>query len=211
MLINNFVEAIKQHNPNFIPKVILDVGSRDLEQAIEFSKIWPDARIIAFEPDPRNYLTCLEKANQCYPAKIEVHRFAISTIESNVPFYSVSPNVGAGSLLKPIDIPFGHNEWNETVVRTVRLDTFLRDWNIDKVDIIWADTQGTELDVLKSMKTYINRVSYIHCEAAKLPYYEKHILYHELNSFLEFEGFKTTFHLAAGHPYQEGDIIAIRV
>ena len=45
-------------NKNFQPKVILDIGSRDLEQSIEFTSVYPLAEIYAFEPNPEQYKIC---------------------------------------------------------------------------------------------------------------------------------------------------------
>ena len=40
-------------------KTILDIGSWHLNQSIEFSFIFPNSRIYAFEPVPESYQDCL--------------------------------------------------------------------------------------------------------------------------------------------------------
>ena len=43
-------------------KTILDIGSWHLNQSIEFSFIFPNSRIYAFEPVPESYQDCLSKS-----------------------------------------------------------------------------------------------------------------------------------------------------
>jgi FkbM family methyltransferase len=61
MLIDNFVNFVKSKG-EYNVDVILDVGSRDLEQSIEFSSVYPNAKIYAFEPNPEQYKICAENA-----------------------------------------------------------------------------------------------------------------------------------------------------
>ena len=43
-------------------KIILDIGSWHLDQAIELSSIFPNSEIHAFEPVPLSYQDCLNKS-----------------------------------------------------------------------------------------------------------------------------------------------------
>lgn len=206
MLIQNFINYINQ-NGGIDPKVILDVGSRDLDQSIEFNSVYPNAKIHAFEPNPVQFSICEEKKKN-YP-NINVHRYAVSDTEGKLDFYLTLGNVGASSLLKPIDVPFATTqEVIKFPVDVIRLDKWLAENNISKVDVLWMDTQGIELLALEGLGEYLKTIKFIHCEAATTAYYEGHLLKNDVEQYLIDNGFKLEFH-PVWHPYGEGDILAV--
>lgn len=205
MLIQNFINYINSKG-DFNPQTIFDIGSRDLDQSIEFSIIYPNAKIFAFEPNPDQYQICKEKS--IHYKNIEVHQLALSDKEGIVDFYKTLGNIGASSLLEPIDVPFASSQEVEKIqVKTNTLKNWIDEMKILKVDLMWMDVQGVELAALKGMGDYLKTVKYLHCEASKDPYYKNHILKDELESFLHDQGFITEFH-SPYHPYGEGDIFA---
>lgn len=204
---NDFLAAVNEKFPDDAPKVILDIGSRDLEHALKFRAVYPKARILAFEPNPLGMTNCIRNVGN---SGIELFELALSDEEGKMDFWSVELNDGCSSLLEPIDAPFSNNRWHRITVDVRRLDVLLEELGISKVDVLWMDTQGTELKVLEGMGKYLDDVRCIHTEASPRGYYKGHILKDELESFLHAKGFDTTFRPANGHPYGEGDIICIR-
>lgn len=190
------------------PKVYLDIGSRDLMQTIEVAQYRPETKFIAFEPVPWQYQVCYQRSLEW--ENIEVYNFAISDEEGYFDFFEMDTNTGGSSLLEPIDVPFSNNKWQKIKVNCKRLDNILNFLNIDSVDSIWMDTQGTELNVLKSLGKYLDDVLFIHAEASPNPYYKGHILKNELEEYLKDNGFVTEFHFNGVHPYGEGDIVAFK-
>lgn len=207
MLINKFISHIKSIKPDFNPDVILDIGSRDLEQSIEFFSVYSDSKIYAFEPNPEQFNICLEKSKNY--SKINVEQLAISNCSGTLDFFVTHGNVGASSLLEPINVPFASTQdYTKISVPAIKLSEWMSNNNIDIVDIMWLDTQGVELDALKSMGDKIKNVKFIHCEASELPYYKGHLLKNELVDFLISLDFDLLFINEAYHPFNEGDIIA---
>lgn len=207
MLIDQLINHIKSVRPDFIPRTILDIGSRDLEQSIEFSSVFQNSKIYAFEPNPEQFNICNFKSKNYN--NIVVNQLALSNVNGNLDFYITHGNVGASSLLEPINVPFASTQsFTKIQVPTVRLDSWLEDNNVNYVDIMWLDTQGVELNVLKSMGDLLKTVSFIHCEAAEIPYYKGHLLKNELEEFLISMGFELQFKNDNYHPFNEGDIIA---
>lgn len=207
MLIDKFITHIRTVKPDYVPNTILDIGSRDLDQSIEFNSVFNNAQIIAFEPNPPQFNICLEKSKPY--SNIRVEQLAISNINGTLDFYVTHGNVGASSLLKPMNVPFASTQdFTKISVPSVRLGEWLDQNNIDVVDVMWLDTQGVELDALKSMGDKIKHVKFIHCEASELPYYEGHLLKTDLVKFLEENNFDLVFINEAYHPFNEGDIIA---
>jgi len=206
-MVDEFMKTI--HDTGWSPKVFLDIGSCHLEQTIEVAQYHPNTRFIAFEPVPWSYQLCYKRSLEW--DNVEVYNFAISEVEGYSDFWIVDQNLGGSSLLEPIDVPLSSNKWDKTRVYCRRLDNFLKYLGIESVDTIWMDTQGTELNVLKSLGKYIDDVLFIHAEAAPKEYYKGHILKDELESFLHEKGFETKFKVNGPHPYDEGDIIATKL
>lgn len=207
MLIKKFVNFITDIDPSFEPKIILDIGSRDLEQSIEFYSVYPKSKIFAFEPNPEQFNICLEKSKQF--SNITVFQNAVSLHNETLDFYVTPGNIGASSLLEPIDIPFStSHQIIKIKVQSIKLKDWLEQNNISEIDIMWLDTQGLELEVLKSLEEKITKVKFIHCEAAEMPYYKGHNLKNELENYLKDNKFNFTFYIDNPHPYNEGDILA---
>jgi len=206
---NDFLTEVDKFFPDG-PKVILDIGSRDLEHSLKFGARYPNARIIAFEPNPYGIQNCQHRLANMRDANIELIEYAVSDQEGEMDFYSVIGNDGCSSLLEPIDVPYGLKQWAKITVQVKRLDTVLDDLGINQIDVMWLDTQGTELKVLEGMGSYLDDVKCIYTEASPRPYYVGHILKNDLESFLHNEGFETKFIPVPGHPYNEGNLICTR-
>lgn len=204
----HFFKAITERFGDQEPKVILDVGARDLETSIQFTKRYPNARIIAFEPNPFGFSVCQEKLKGY--TNIELHNVACSDEEGVFDFWAVGGNDGCSSLLEPIDAPYSDGTWNKIQVNVSRLDKLLKDLNVDKVDVLWIDVQGVELKSIRGMGAYLDTVDLIHTEASPKPYYKGHILKDELETFLDEQGFDMWFLPANYHPYGEGDLVCVR-
>lgn len=204
---SSFIEAAKKKLNGKLPDVILDIGSRDLEQSIELKKHFPYARIIAFEPNPPQFKICEDLARI---NNIEAYNLALSDEEGNLDFWVVDGNPGCSSLLEPIHAPFSHNRWHKISVQCRRLDIFLPTINVNNVDVVWMDAQGVELKVLKGMGKYLDGVQAMHTEACPVPYYKNHILKNEIEDFLKSNNFDLKFIPAPVHPFGEGDLICIK-
>lgn len=214
----NFIERVKKEFGDWSPNVILDVGSRDLEESIQMSQAWPNANILAFEPNPDQFQICLA-ASKAYP-NISVYEYACSDLEETVTFYLVDGNVGASSILEPIHMPGGWDngyqdrKWREVPgIQARRLDSILEELGVGPVDLIWMDVQGNEYRALTGLGKYINDVKVIHTEAALRPYYKGHVVKDELEPWLNKQGFTTEFldlNAQSEHPYGESDILCIR-
>lgn len=210
MLIDNFVQYIKTHSPEYVPSVIFDIGSRDLEQSIEFNSVWGDASVFAFEPTPTQFKICNDKSKRY--KKIFAHDLALSDNVGSSDFWVTDGNIGCSSLLEPIHIPFASNSNKEKItVSTTTAHEFISKNSIDlKNFIVWMDVQGHELPVLNGFGKYIENVDFIHLEAAETPYYKNHSSKSKIEQFLLDNGFGFVFSHVP-HPFGEGDILARRI
>jgi FkbM family methyltransferase len=213
-----FIADLKKKFNDTDPLVILDVGSRDLIESIELSNAFPNAKIIAFEPNPTQFKICSD-ASKPYP-NIDVYEYALSDEEGITDFWIVNENVGASSILQPaekfLDTGWlGHKPctyYKISGIRMRRLDSVLKELNISKVDVVWMDIQGNELRALKGMGDFLKDVKMMQVEAAVIPYYKGHAPKDELEKWLHEQGFDTHFIvLNNGNPFIESDLVCTRV
>lgn len=174
--------------------VILDIGARDLTESIFLSENYPNAKVISFECNPQTLPICREKSKD-YP-NIELIDKAVNEYDGTCKFYPINPsktkttwedgNPGASSLFIANDnYPFEKYVQDEIEVDCVRIDTILKERNIDKVDIIWMDLQGAELIALKSIGDILKNVSIICTETEMTPMYKNQALFKDIDFFLK--------------------------
>jgi FkbM family methyltransferase len=175
------------------PKIILDFGAHDLRDSLILAESFPTTKIYAFEANQEYYNRCL--SNNRFSDRIFVFHLAISNENSTVEFHITLGNVGASSMLKPIDwVPWTtDNRILKVNVPSIRLDTWMVENNIPFIDLIWMDVQGAELLCLQGLGENISKVKMIQTEVGVQAYYEGHTLYPEIDSFLKQNGFRQIF------------------
>jgi hypothetical protein len=74
-------------------------------------------------------------------------------------------------------------------VDVVRLEDWLIKNAVGRVDFLWIDTQGAELDILRNAGTILDSVKVVHLEVSVMELYEGSALFNEVRAFLEEKGF----------------------
>lgn len=172
--------------------VIIDCGAHVGADSIELSKMLPKSKIFCFEPVP-SIFSSLKKNTKKY-SNIECFQIALSDNDGEAHFFVSSGESDASSSLMN---PTGHKEFHpdvnfneEILVQTMSLDSWAEKKNLKKVDFLWLDMQGYELNMLKASKNILRTVSVIHTEVSILNTYEGVVLYPEYRLWLESQGFK---------------------
>jgi len=127
--------------PDLIPppthsEVFIDGGVHDLGSTMDFIR-WSKGsykKILAFEPDPKNYESCGEIINKYNLKNVELINAALYCDNVDLHF---NADLGAGSRI---------NDGGTTIVKGIKLDTFL---NGEAASFIKLDIEGAELDMLK--------------------------------------------------------------
>ena len=70
------------------------------------------------------------------------------------------------------------------------MESFLVTSGIPHIDLLKLDTQGNELDILKSLGHRINDVQVIKVEVEMVPMYEGQPLFHDVAAYLDSQGFE---------------------
>jgi FkbM family methyltransferase len=223
-----FTEYIR----NFVKtpiKTIFDIGSRDLEESIEFTKYYPNAQIYAIEANPEQKLMCENKA-KLYN-NINFYSTAFSSIIGNINFYAVinegkklpheieapDANIGASSLyshdesyIKSVEQEDGIFRCTEKkyIIPSITFDKFCINNNINEIDAIWIDCQGSELEIFKNGLNILKNTKIIHTETQYKTMYKNQPLYPEVKNFFEEIGFVEVFNRFPNGPW-ETDLILV--
>jgi len=179
-------------------KVILELGSRDLQDAILMKEYYNPVKIISFECNPDSLKLCEENIKE--HKDITLVKCAVWDKNEKIKFYPVTNgNIGASSAFKVTgEYPYEYWKQKEIFVNAIRLDSWLKSNKIEKVDMICADIQGALLKALIGLGTYLKDVKYIIAEIEKKAQYIDQSLFPEIDLFLKENNFKLLADIPAG-------------
>lgn len=172
--------------PETAKRIKLDIG---LSWAAPNSCIWlsdePDTFVIGVEPNrfandriKSNGLYCQQTGQSVsYPnPHFDLIEVGIDDVESETtkPFYHMRNDVGVSSLYKPnSNLDDVLHELSD--IKVIPLSSVLEsiDWNrFEYIDILKIDTQGNDLNVIKSAGKFLDKIVYIYCEVNCETYYD---------------------------------------
>ena len=171
--------------------IIFDVGAYVGDTAQLYQNYFPRYKIYSFEPSFESYdylnnrfidNSNIDIVNQALASNIEIRKLYLSNF----------PNLN--SLHKPNERSWGFEDEKYIQVETTTLDAFCSKNNINHIDILKLDVQGSELDVLKGGKEILKegKISLINIEWQVVQLYENHHEYYKIAEFLadyDFEFF----------------------
>ena len=158
-------------------KYILEIGSKDCQEALTFTKLFPNAHVVSFECNPKLLPLC--RTNAAKSDNITLVEKCVTDDTDNHLFYLPKNLDGTASICEPGYL------YDTTLVDTIRLDQFVTNQTID---LLWIDVQGAETKVLNSLGKKLNQVNTIYCEVDVSPFRyhnascEPQVL-HKLSSF----------------------------
>jgi FkbM family methyltransferase len=183
-------KLLKKNNP-----VILEIGACMGEDSVIFLQEFSDIQLHCFEPDPRSVKI---HQNTVKDARCHLHPIAISDVDGEAEFYQSigSPEETGDSSewlqSSSLKAPKNHLEvfpWckfkEDTVkVPTRRLDSWFAEQDIDQIDLIWADVQGAEENLIKGAFKTLSHTKYFYTEFEDDEYYEGQITLQQIKALL---------------------------
>lgn len=170
---------------------IVECGSRDCLDAVALSAYY-NAKVYAFECNPESIPIC--KKNIKDNDNVILIEKAVYKREGQITFFatdmekSEDKNIGASSLLLHKDqIKYIQKR---ILVDSIRLDTFMFNENINSIDLLCMDLQGSELFALQGLGSKIANVNYLIIEVNFKSYYHSDILYPIILGWLHKYNFK---------------------
>lgn len=132
----NEVLVLEEYRVDERPRTVLDLGSHIGVSVLAFRAAFPDAEIVAVEPDPHSYSRL--RRNTAQLNGVRLRRLALTAHDGEAAFApAAQPWVSA----------LGHGG---ITVQARTLETLLDELGWDRVDLLKIDIEGAELDVLRS-------------------------------------------------------------
>lgn len=174
-----FEKNIYEFNTNSSNPIIIDCGSNMGVSVLYFSKKFPNAKILAFEPD-ETVLPFLEKNIQSQSLQnVELVKKAVWIEEKELSFYTDN---GLGGR-----IGIEYNNQTPTKIKAVRLKEFLN----QPIDMLKIDIEGAEYEVIKDCEDNLFNVKHIFLEYHSFFNEEQHL--EDILSIFKRQGFR--YHL----------------
>lgn len=166
---------------------IVECGSRDCVDAIALNDYYHPSIIYSFECNPESIAVC--KKNIEGISNIKLIDKAVYNDNRVIDFYatdmekSIDKNIGASSILYHRD---NDKEFfqKKVQVEAIRLDSFMKQEDIDIIDLLCMDLQGAELIALKGLGDRIHHVRYIIVEVSFQSYYYGDRLFEDIDEYL---------------------------
>jgi 2-O-methyltransferase len=158
--------------------IIIEVGANVGQTTEQFLREMPKARIFCFEPEPRAIRKFKERISS---ADVTLFECAVGD-QNGVVTFNQSTGDGAakdwdqsGSIRRPkLHLQTWPTVRFETQIEVpiVRLDDWASDKNLGNIDLIWADTQGAESDLVAGGASVIRNTRLLFVEYGVIEYYE---------------------------------------
>lgn len=176
------------------PEVVFDVGANRGQTIEKLSKIWPQAKIHSFEPNPE----ACEQIRQNIPVNknINIYPMALGATPGQMTLH-VLEHSPSSSLLS------ASPNWREYVqkqsyelkkevtVEVSTVDMMAAKLNINHIDLLKIDTQGFDLQVLRGAQGLLRRgaIGAIFCETMFAELYQSQAYYHQIVEYLNELGY----------------------
>ena len=184
----NYFNTIKKET-NIIPKTILEIGSRDGDDANELKKLFSitNDNVYLVEPNP----TQVDVIKNKYPY-YKLYDVGILDLVGETLFYQYNNEnkdlVGTSSFLNRTDGFYDNKNVAKIKINTITGKSLLKDIN-KNIDLCKIDVEGATLNVLKSFGDKLNTIKSFHLEVEHKQYWENQSLYEEIKMFMELNGY----------------------
>jgi FkbM family methyltransferase len=169
-------------------KIVFDVGAHEGKITQRMNDAFEGASIYAFEPFPGSYKKLLEKEH--LSNRIKSFQSALSSCKGSSTLF-VNSFSETNSLLPSNHLNSAIDQLtsniNEISIETLTLDDFCLQHNIDHIDLLKLDTQGSELKVLEGGEKLLRSQSIkaIYCEVEFMEIYQQQPLFDEIFRYLK--------------------------
>ena len=169
-------------------RVVFDIGANRGQTSMQIATILPDARIVAFEPNPDVFPEL--QRNLASSRQASAYPLAMGSEQGRIAL-----NI-CGSPLNTSVLRYAREDGTDRVVRSVEVemetvDHFCAEQGIESIDLLKSDVQGYDLNVLKGARGMIEagRVQAVFCEVNFHQLYEGQCSFEELYAYLKSRGF----------------------
>lgn len=128
--------------------VVIDIGANVGCVSIWLAKKFKFLKIYSFEAHPTNFSNLIKNINDNGVTNVIAKNLAVSSEDDKLVEITLNPrNTGSSSIFK-VD----SNSQNTAKVKTITLDSIIKNNNISKIRFLKLDCEGSEFDILKNSK-----------------------------------------------------------
>ncbi|MDX9738967.1 MAG: FkbM family methyltransferase [Candidatus Dojkabacteria bacterium] len=150
---NSYYFESKKENP-----LIIDIGSHIGISVFYFKSLYPNSKILAFEPNPITFKLLEENIESNGIEDVQIINKAVWKENGRKKFYIDGKENSWHSNSSFLESSWtGKEITKEISVQTTRLDEYIA----EDIDMLKIDTEGSELSILKAHKKYLDRIQNI--------------------------------------------------
>lgn len=198
------------------PDGVLQIGANNGQEVKKFATEGIRCGVFV-EPLPHAFQQ-LKTAVSPHPNYLAINALCASESGQEKTFFVSSQAGGSSSMLKPsghLDIHPEVGFDNELVLRTSTVDEILHNLQnegqeklVNKLDMLYIDVQGAELDVLKGAQKFLTKAKFVFAEVSHGGLYEGDTSIRPIIDFLEEHNFKLAFAYINKHGW--GDALFLK-
>jgi|CXWL01.1.fsa_nt_gi FkbM family methyltransferase len=141
------------------PRVIVDAGANIGLTSVFYANKYPEARILAIEPESLNYE--MLKKNIAPYSKVTAIKAGLW--KDNKDLHVVDPGLGKYGF-QTVDHRRSDRPDSIETVSGVTIDKLMVDYEIEHIDILKIDIEGAEKEIFENASSWISRVGVIEVE-----------------------------------------------
>lgn len=138
-------------------RTIVDIGANIGAASVYFAGLYPQARMLAFEPAPDCFALLLQ--NTAGLTGIEAERMALFDHDGQAPLLTGAQDSVTNSFGASVETS---QETREVPLREAA--TVMRAKGVEHIDILKIDTEGCEVPILRSLQDWLPRIATLYVE-----------------------------------------------
>jgi len=139
---NEYYFKAKNRNP-----VIIDCGANIGFSIIFFKWLYPNSTIYGFEPDKRTFELLKKNIIKSKLKDVHLINAAVSSKSGNIDFFIDQEHPGNPAM----STRYGEKTKYKTIVQSISLSSFIKKNNLQNIDFIKMDIEGSEKEVLEDL------------------------------------------------------------
>ena len=124
--------------------LIFDCGSNIGMSILFFKKLYPKARIVAFEPDPFTFAALSTNISQNHLSEVQLHQAALGKFDGEIEFFRDACTQSSSLMMSTVR---ERHDGPSIKVPALKLSTFIT----SAVDLLKIDVEGAEFAVLTDL------------------------------------------------------------
>ncbi len=187
----------------FLPynPIILEAGAFHGNESVRAAKLWPKARIYAFEPNPQAFKNLQAAIDDAGLKNVETYPLALCLYNGTATFNvclgmaGEEPIFGYASSILPTTKEMEiYCKGPQIKVPCMILDDWCNEHQVKNIDLLRLELEGLELPVLRSSPNILKTVKVLYVKTFIHPFRISMTEYGELKKFLEESNFVLLSH-----------------